>query len=158
MLATDAVAPGRVAVLVTVCVLAGAVAVCVLVVVFGAVDTDSEVVDVDWVAGSDLAAAVALLTCAAAPEAAVAAFCAALEAAPLVDPLPQALSCSVAIPSAPRTSGVRIAEAVPNRHAPDRQDRLRVVSRIAVMLGASAGRTRFGSRRGHPSSDVALTI
>lgn len=128
VLATDAVAPGRVAeVLVTVCVLGGAVAVCVLVVVFGAADADSDVVDVDLVTGSGLADAVTLLSCAAAPEAAPAAFCAALEAAPLVDPLPHALSCRVAIPSAPRTSDVRIAEAIPDRHARDRHDRPRVV-------------------------------
>ena len=126
-LVTDTDAAGRVAVVVTVCVLAGAVAVCVLVVVFGGGDPDSVFVAVVLVPESDLAGAVALFACAAAPEIAVLAVCAALEAAPLVDP--HALSGTVAIPSAtaPRTSGSRAAEVIPDRPVRDTCNRLRVI-------------------------------
>lgn len=102
VLATDVVAAGCVVVLVTVGVLAGAAAVCVL-------DVVASVTVPDWLG------AVALLTFAAAVEAALLAPLAALEAAPLVDPDPHALSCAAATPSAsaPRTSGTRVAEMIP---------------------------------------------
>jgi hypothetical protein len=126
-LVTDTDAAGCVAVVVTVCVLAGAV--CVLVVVFGDADPDSVLVAVVVVPESDLAGAVALFACAAAPEIAVLAFYAALEAAPLVDPAPHALSDKAAIPSASATttSGLRATEVIRGRLARDARNRLRVI-------------------------------
>jgi hypothetical protein len=130
-----------VAVLVTVCVLAGAVVVCVwagavavCVSVVGVADSVSvPVAAVVLVTGSDLACAAALFACAAAPEIAVLAFRAALETAPLVDPAPHPPSGTVAIPSAARTNGSRAAEGILDRLARDGQDRLPVVSRNSVI-------------------------
>ena len=100
-----------------------------MVVVFGDADPAAVSVVVVLVPESDLAGAVALFAFAAAPEIAVLAFCAALEAAPLADPPPHALSGTVAIPSAsaPSTSGRRAAEVIRDRLARGPGNRLRVI-------------------------------
>jgi hypothetical protein len=89
---------------VLVTVLVGPVTACVLV-----------AVTVERVPASALVVTVALLAFAAAPEAEFTTFSAALDAAPLVDPAPHALSGTVkiAIASAPESSRIRVLRRRP---------------------------------------------
>ena len=127
---------------VLVTVLVGPVTACVLV-----------AVTVERVPASALVVTVALLAFAAAPEAEFTTFSAALDAAPLVDPAPHALSGTVkiAIASAPESSRIRSTEATAgfgrwrgqNRRGPASRERFMLGGMLSGQWSARNGARRF---------------